>query len=194
MSLKGTQTAKNLMISMAGEAQATFRYNIAAKQAKKEGYVQIRDIFEETARNEVEHGKRFYKFLREAYEPGEGINVDWDYPVTYANTVDNLQGAIDGEHEEAHKMYPEFADLAEKEGFPEIAYVWREIAEVEEAHEERFRKLLDNIKNDRVFKRDEEILWKCNNCGYIHKGKSAPDVCPACDHKQEYFEIFVETY
>ncbi len=194
MSLKGTQTAKNLMISMAGEAQATFRYNIAAKQAKKEGYVQIRDIFEETARNEVEHAKRFYKFLREAYEPGEGINVDWDYPVTYANTVDNLQGAIDGEHEEAHKMYPEFADLAEKEGFPEIAYVWREIAEVEEAHEERFRKLLDNIKNDRVFKRDEEILWKCNNCGYIHKGKSAPDVCPACNHKQEYFEIFVETY
>lgn len=194
MSLKGTQTAKNLMISMAGEAQATFRYNIAAKQAKKEGYVQIRDIFEETARNEVEHGKRFYKFLREAYEPGEGINVDWDYPVTYADTVDNLQSAIDGEHEEAHKMYPEFADLAEKEGFPEIAYVWREIAEVEEAHEERFRKLLDNIKNDRVFKRDEEILWKCNNCGYIHKGKSAPDVCPACNHKQEYFEIFVETY
>ncbi len=194
MSLKGTQTAKNLMISMAGEAQATFRYNIAAKQAKKEGYVQIRDIFEETARNEVEHGKRFYKFLREAYEPGEGINVDWDYPVTYADTVDNLQSAIDGEHEEAHKMYPEFADLAEKEGFPEIAYVWREIAEVEEAHEERFRKLLDNIKNDRVFKRDKEILWKCNNCGYIHKGKSAPDVCPACNHKQEYFEIFVETY
>ncbi|NLB09542.1 MAG: rubrerythrin family protein [Clostridiaceae bacterium] len=194
MSLKGTQTAKNLMISMAGEAQATFRYNIAATQAKKEGYVQIRDIFEETARNEVEHGKRFYKFLREAYEPGEGINVDWDYPVTYADTVDNLQSAIDGEHEEAHKMYPEFADLAEKEGFPEIAYVWREIAEVEEAHEERFRKLLDNIKNDRVFKRDKEILWKCNNCGYIHKGKSAPDVCPACNHKQEYFEIFVETY
>ena len=156
--------------------------------------MQIRDIFEETARNEVEHGKRFYKFLREAYEPGEGINVDWDYPVTYANTVDNLQGAIDGEHEEAHKMYPEFADLAEKEGFPEIAYVWREIAEVEEAHEERFRKLLDNNKNDSVFQRDEEILWKCYNCGDIRKGKSAPDVCPACDHKQEKFATYVKTY
>jgi len=194
MSLKGTQTAKNLMISMAGEAQATFRYNLAAKQAKTEGYVQIRDIFEETARNEVEHGKRFYKFLREAYEPGEGLNVDWDYPVTYADTRANLKSAVDGEHEEAHKMYPEFADLAEKEGFPEIAYVWREIAEVEEAHEKRFQKLLDNIENDRVFEREEELLWKCNNCGYIHKGKAAPDVCPACAHKQEYFEIFVETY
>lgn len=194
MSLKGTQTAKNLMISMAGEAQATFRYNIAAKQAKNEGYVQIRDIFEETARNEVEHGKRFYKFLREDFEPEEAVNVNWDYPVTYADTVTNLQGAVNGEHEEATKMYPEFADLAEKEGFPEIAYVWREIAEVEEAHEKRFQKLLDNIKNDRVFEREEELLWKCNNCGYIHKGKSAPDFCPACAHKQEYFEIFVETY
>ncbi len=194
MSLKGTETAKNLMISFAGEAQATFRYNVAAKQAKNEGYVQIRDIFEETARNEVEHGKRFYKFLREDFEPHEAINVDWDYPVTYADTVANLQSAADGEHEEAHKMYPEFADIAEKEGFPEIAYVWREIAEVEEAHELRFRKLLDNIKNNRVFEREEEVLWKCNNCGYIHQGKTAPEECPACAHKQEYFELFVETY
>ncbi|MDD2427049.1 MAG: rubrerythrin family protein [Eubacteriales bacterium] len=194
MSLKGTKTAKNLMISMAGEAQATFRYNLAAKQAKNEGYVQIRNIFEETARNEVEHGKRFYKFLREAYEPDEAVNVNWDYPVTYADTVENLKSAINGEHGEAHEMYPGFADIAEEEGFPEIAYVWREIAEVEEAHEARFRKLLANIENDRVFTRDEEVLWKCNNCGYIHKGKSAPEECPACAHKQEYFELFVETY
>ncbi len=194
MSLKGTRTAKNLMISFAGEAQATFRYNVAAKQAKKEGYVQIQNIFEETARNEVEHGKRFYKFLREDFEPDEAVNVNWDYPVTYANTVDNLQSAINGEHGEAHSMYPEFADIAEEEGFPEIAYVWREIAEVEEAHEIRFRKLLDNIKAGRVFEREEEVVWKCNNCGYLHTGKSAPDRCPACDHEQEYFEIFVETY
>ena len=182
------------MISMAGEAQATFRYNLAAKQAKADGYVQIQNIFAETARNEVEHGKRFYKFLREDFEPDEAVNVNWDYPVTYANTVENLKSAINGEHGEANEMYPEFADVAEEEGFPEIAYVWREIAEVEEAHETRFRKLLANIENDRVFKRDEEVLWKCNNCGYIHKGKSAPNVCPACAHKQEYFELFVETY
>ncbi|NLV99557.1 MAG: rubrerythrin family protein [Clostridiaceae bacterium] len=194
MSLKGTKTANNLMISMAGEAQATFRYNLAAKQAKADGYVQIQNIFAETARNEVEHGKRFYKFLREDFEPDEAVNVNWDYPVTYANTVENLKSAINGEHGEANEMYPEFADVAEEEGFPEIAYVWREIAEVEEAHETRFRKLLANIENDRVFKRDEEVLWKCNNCGYIHKGKSAPNVCPACAHKQEYFELFVETY
>ena len=194
MSLKGTKTANNLMISMAGEAQATFRYNLAAKQAKADGYVQIQNIFAETARNEVEHGKRFYKFLREDFEPDEAVNVNWDYPVTYANTVENLKSAINGEHGEANEMYPEFADVAEEEGFPEIAYVWREIAEVEEAHEARFRKLLANIENDRVFKRDEEVLWKCNNCGYIHKGKSAPNVCPACAHKQEYFELFVETY
>ena len=194
MSLKGTKTANNLMISMAGEAQATFRYNLAAKQAKADGYVQIQNIFAETARNEVEHGKRFYKFLREDFEPDEAVNVNWDYPVTYANTVENLKRAINGEHGDANEMYPEFADVAEEEGFPEIAYVWREIAEVEEAHETRFRKLLANIENDRVFKRDEEVLWKCNNCGYIHKGKSAPEVCPACAHKQEYFELFVETY
>ena len=194
MSLKGTKTANNLMISMAGEAQATFRYNLAAKQAKADGYVQIQNIFAETARNEVEHGKRFYKFLREDFEPDEAVNVNWDYPVTYADTVENLKSAINGEHGEAHKMYPDFADIAEKEGFPQIAYVWREIAEVEEAHETRFRKLLANIENDRVFKREEEVLWKCNNCGYIHKGKSAPNVCPACAHKQEYFELFVETY
>lgn len=194
MSLKGTRTANNLMISMAGEAQATFRYNLAAKQAKTEGYVQIRDIFEETARNEVEHGKRFYKFLRKDFEPDEAVNVNWDYPVTYSNTVENLKSAINGEHMEAHSMYPDFADIADEEGFPEIAYVWREIAEVEEAHEARFRKLLSNIENDRVFSRDEVVLWKCNNCGYIHEGKSAPDLCPACAHKKEYFELFVETY
>lgn len=194
MSLKGTQTEKNLMISFAGESQANLRYTYAAKVAEKEGYIQIRDIFEETARNEVEHAARFYKFLREDLEAETPVNVDWDYPVTYADTEANLQGAVNGEHDEAESMYPGFADTAEEEGFKEIAYVWREIAEVEEAHETRFQKLLDNLREGKVFERDEEVRWKCNNCGYIHTGKSAPLRCPACDHEQKYFEIFVETY
>lgn len=194
MELKGSKTATNLMISFAGESQANMRYTYAASQAKKDGYVQIQNIFEETARNEKEHAKRFFKFLREAYDDEEAIEVKWDYPVVLGDTKANLLGAANGEHEEASDMYPKFADIAEEEGFKKIAYVWREIAEVEEAHEKRFRKLLDNIENDRVFKRDEEVLWKCNNCGYIHRGKSAPNKCPACDHPQEHFEIFVETY
>lgn len=193
-SLKGTKTAENLMISFAGESQANMRYTYAASQAKKDGYVQIKNIFEETARNEKEHAKRFYKFLREDYASEEVIRVEWDYPVVYSTTEENLQGAVNGEHEEASDMYPSFADVAEEEGFPEIAYVWREIAEVEEAHEARFQKLLDNVRNKTVFHRDEVVRWKCNNCGYIHEGTDAPDCCPACDHPQEHFELFVETY
>ena len=194
MSLKGTKTEKNLMIYFAGEAQANLRYTYAAKQAKKDGYVQIQNIFEETARNEREHAKRFYKFLREEEAPETAIPVECEYPVVFHSTEENLLGAVNGEREEADQMYPEFADIAEEEGFEEIACVWREIAEVEEAHETRFQKLLDNIKNGRVFEREEVVRWKCNNCGYIHKGKSAPKVCPACAHPQEHFELFVETY
>ena len=193
-SLKGTQTAQNLMISFAGECQARMRYTYAAKQAKKEGYVQIRDIFEETARNEEEHAKRFYKFLREDFESEEAINVNWDYPVVFSDTKANLLGAANGEHEEFVDMYPKFADIAEEEGFAEIARVWRQIAKVEEAHEVRFRKLLANVEQGRVFEREEEVLWKCDNCGYIYKGKKAPKLCPACAHPQEYFELFVEAY
>ncbi len=192
-SLKGTQTAKNLMSAFAGESQANMRYTYYAKQAKKEGYVQIQNIFFETARNEEEHAKRFYRFLAADLE-GEELNPDWDYPVNFKDTESNLLAAAEGEHEEATSMYPQFAEKAKEEGFDEIAEAFTEIAEVEEAHERRYRKLLDNIKNDRVFHRDEVMLWKCNNCGYIHEGKSAPEVCPACLHPQGHFEIFKETY
>lgn len=182
------------MASFAGESQANMRYTYAASQAKKDGYVQIQNIFEETARNEKEHAKRFYKFLKNSFDSGETIEVTGSFPVVFSTTEENLQGAIDGEHEEASEMYPEFADIAEKEGFPEIAKVFREVAEVEEAHEKRYRKLLENIKNDRVFKKDEVVLWKCNNCGYIHEGMEAPEVCPACAHPRAHFEVFKETY
>ena len=193
-SLKGTQTEKNLMISFAGESQANMRYTYAASQAKKEGFVQIKNIFEETARNEKEHAKRFYKFLKADLEPETPVNVNWDYPVTFSTTEENLQGAVNGEHEEAENMYPDFAKVAREEGFDEIADVWIEISEVEEAHERRFQKLLDNVREGKVFKKDEEVYWKCNNCGYIHFGYEAPKVCPACAHPQAHFEVFKETY
>lgn len=194
MELKGSKTAQNLMISFAGESQAQMRYTYAASIAKKEGYVQIQNIFEETARNEKEHAKRFFKFLREAYESEEAINVNWNYPVVYSDTKANLLGAANGEHEEFVDMYPKFADIAEEEGFAKIAKAWREIASVEAAHEKRFRKLLENLETGKVFERETEVRWKCNNCGYIYTGKTAPKLCPACLHPQEYFELFVENY
>lgn len=195
MSLKGTKTANNLLTAFAGEAQANLRYTYYAKQAKKEGYIQIKMIFEETARNEIEHAERFFGFLTDDDAiDGSKLNVDWDYPVKYADTKANLLAAAEGEHEEFVSMYPDFADIAEEEGFKEIARVFREIAEVEERHEIRYRKLHKNMEEDRVFHRDEVVLWKCNNCGYIHEGKSAPERCPACDHPQGYFELFVEPY
>lgn len=193
MNLQGTRTAKNLMISFAGESQARTRYTYYSSEAKKEGYVQISNIFLETAENEKEHAKRFMKFLRDNLE-GEKVEVNWDYPVALSDTKTNLLSAAEGEQEEWEDMYPEFADIAEEEGFKEIAYVWREIAEVEERHEARFRKLLKNIEDGKVFKKDEIVEWKCNNCGYIHKGTSAPEECPACAHPQGHFEVFKETY
>lgn len=193
MSLKGTRTAENLMKSFAGECQARTRYDYYASQAKKDGYVQIQNIFLETAKNEKEHAKRFFKFLQPDFQD-EMIEIKAEYPVALSDTASNLAAAANGEHEEFADLYPSFADIAEQEGFKEIARVFREVAEVEERHEIRFRKLLENIKNDRVFHRDEVVLWKCNNCGYIHEGKSAPNLCPACAHPQEHFEIFVETY
>ena len=192
-SLKGTKTAENLMKAFAGESQARTRYSYYASQAKKEGYVQISNIFLETAENEKEHAKRFFKFLNEQLE-GLPINIEASYPVGLSNTIKNLEYAADGENEEWTALYPEFADIAEEEGFPEIAKAFRKIAEVEVRHENRFRKLLSNIENDAVFKKDNPVLWKCNNCGYIHEGNSAPQLCPACIHPQSYFEVFVETY
>lgn len=191
--LKGTRTAENLMKSFAGESQARTRYTYYASQAKKDGYVQISNIFMETAENEKEHAKRFFKFLNEEL-CGEAIEITADYPVALGDTKLNLKAAAEGENEEHTKLYPEFADIAEEEGFPKIAFVFREIAEVEERHEIRFRKLLENIENGKVFKKDEVVEWKCNNCGYVHTGKSAPERCPACDHPQAHFEVFKETY
>lgn len=192
-SLKGTKTAVNLMASFAGESQARTRYTYYASVAKKEGYVQISNIFTETAENEKEHAKRFFKFLNEEL-CGETIEITESFPVLYSDTKANLKSAAEGENEEHTKMYPEFARIAEEEGFKRIALVFTEIAEVEERHERRFLKLLENIEKDQVFKKDEVVEWKCNNCGYVHKGKSAPVKCPACDHPQGHFEVFKETY
>ncbi|HHX59458.1 MAG TPA: rubrerythrin family protein [Epulopiscium sp.] len=192
-SLKGTKTAENLMKSFAGESQARMRYTYYASQAKKDGYVQMANIFLETAENEKEHAKRFFKFLSGSLE-GETVEINANFPVALGDTKSNLLAAAQGEKEEWEDLYPTFADVADQEGFPEIAYVWREIAEAEERHERRYRKLIANIESNKVFEKDEEVEWKCNNCGYIHTGKSAPDLCPACDHPQGHFEVFYETY
>lgn len=191
--LKGTKTANNLLTAFAGESQATMRYTYYAKVAKEEGYVQIRDIFEETARNEREHAKRFYDFLKADLQ-GEALKVEWDFPVNLADTATNLLASAEGEHDEFVSMYPGYADIAEEEGFNMVAKAFREIAKVENAHEIRYRKLLQNIKDNTVFKKEGPTRWKCGNCGYIYEGEEAPQVCPACLHKQEYFEVFVETY
>lgn len=191
--LKATKTAENLMKSFAGESQARTKYTYYASQAKKEGYVQMSNIFLETAENEKEHAKRFFKFLSASLE-GQSVEIKADFGIALGDTKSNLLAAAEGENEEWSDLYPKFADIAEEEGFPEIAHVWREIAEVEERHEIRYRKLLKNIDNNTVFEKEEVVEWKCNNCGYIHKGKSAPNVCPACDHPQGHFEVFYETY
>lgn len=191
MTLKGTKTVQNLITTFAGESQATMRYTIAAKIAKKEGYVQIKDIFEETARNEQEHAKVFYKYLKEEFKL-DAIELNPDYtafPVVYHDTLTNLQGAIDGENEEAESMYPGFAETAREEGFDEIARSWDQVAKVEAHHRDRYQALKENIENGKVFEREEEVSWKCLNCGYIYVGKKAPKLCPACKHPQEYFAI-----
>ena len=191
MTLKGTKTAQNLITSFAGESQATMRYRYAAKVADKEGYKQISAIFEETARNEIEHAARFYKFLKEEYKL-DAIELNPEYtafPVVFHDTLTNLQGAIDGENEEAEHMYPSFADVAEEEGFDEIARAFRNVAKAEGAHRDRYQKLHDNVENGKVFEKDEKVIWKCGNCGFLYEGKVAPKICPACAHKQEWFEI-----
>ncbi len=192
-SLKGTRTAENLMKAFAGESQARTRYTYYASAAKKEGYVQISNLFMETAENEKEHAKRFFKFLNESLK-GEMVEITADYPVGLGDTKTNLLYAANGENEEWTELYPAFADVAEEEGFKEVATAFRKIAEVEKHHEARYRKLLDNIENGTTYKKENVVLWKCNNCGYIHEGTSAPEVCPACQHPQGYFEVFAETY
>lgn len=192
-SLKGTKTAENLMKAFAGESQARTRYTYYSSTAKKEGYVQISNLFAETADNEKEHAKRFFKFLVESLD-GEMVNIHADYPVAWGDTKANLLAAAEGENEEWAELYPQFADVADQEGFPAIATVFRKIAEVEKHHEARYRKLYNNLVEGSVFKKPASVQWKCNNCGYIHTGDQAPDLCPACAHPQGFFEVFVETY
>jgi len=188
--LKGSQTEKNLLTAFAGESQARNRYTYFASQAKKEGYVQISSIFEETANQEKEHAKRLFKFL-------EGGDVEFTaaFPAgVIGNTVENLKAAAAGENYEHSEMYPGFAKVANEEGFNIIAAVFNSIAVAEKQHEKRYNDLAANIEAGRVFKRDEEVVWRCRNCGYLHKGKEAPKECPACAHPQEYFELLGENY
>ncbi len=190
MSVKGTQTEQNLLKSFAGESQARNRYTFFASVAKKEGYEQIAAIFEDTAANEKEHAEVFFKHLE-----GGPVEITATYPAgKIAGTAENLLAAAEGEHEEWGDLYPGFAAVADEEGLPEIAESFREIAEVEEGHETRYRKLLDNVEKGRVFTREAPVKWRCRNCGYIHEGTEAPDECPACKHAQAYYELFVEAY
>ncbi len=189
-SIKGTETEKNLLKSFAGESQARMRYDYFAKQAKKEGLEQISAIFNETALNEKEHAKRFFKFLE-----GGDTEITATYPAgKIGNTLENLKASAEGENEEWTELYPHFADIAEKEGFNDIAKAYRMIAKAEKAHEDRFKKLYSNLESGRVFERDGKIIWKCINCGFLHEGEKAPKVCPACLHPQSYFEIHAENY
>ncbi len=189
-SLKGTQTEKNLLTAFAGESQARNRYTYFASVAKKEGYEQIAAIFLETADQEKEHAKREFKFL----EGGE-VEIAAAFPAgKIGTTAENLEAAAGGENYEHTQMYPQFAETAEKEGFPEIAAVFRSIAVAEKWHEKRYLALLENIKADKVFKREEPVRWRCRNCGYVHEGTEAPERCPSCAHPRAYFELLCENY
>jgi rubrerythrin len=185
MSVKGTETEKNLLAAFAGESQARNRYTYFASQARKEGYQQIAGIFEETANQEKEHAKREFKFL----EGGE-LEITASYPAgVTGTTLENLKAAAAGEHYETTEMYPNFAEIADKEGFTEIAAVFRKIAVAEKRHEQRYLALARNITEGAVFKRDKSVRWVCRNCGYVHEAAEAPEVCPACAHPKAFFEI-----
>jgi len=189
-SLKGTQTEKNLLTAFSGESQARNRYTYFASKAKKEGYVQISDIFTETANQEKEHAKRLFKFL----EGGE-VEITGAFPAgVIGTTLENLKDSAAGEHYEQTEMYPEFAKTAREEGFDTIASVFEAIAVAEKQHEKRYVDLAANIEADKVFKRDEKVTWRCRNCGYLHEGSEAPEVCPACDHPQAHFELLGENW
>ena len=189
-SLKGTQTEKNLLAAFAGESQARNRYTYFASQAKKEGFEQISALFLETADNEKEHAKRFFKFLE-----GGDVEITAMYPAGIIGTTkENLKAAADGENHEHKKLYPEFAAIAKDEGFPEVAAAFRSIAIVEKQHEARYRKLLQNVEAGTVFKKEKAVRWKCRNCGYIHEGKTPPAKCPACEHSEAFFELLEENY
>lgn len=188
--LKGTRTEQNLLASFAGESQARMRYTYFASQAKKEGYEQISFIFSDTADNEKEHAKRFFKCLE-----GGDVEITATYPAgVIGTTADNLKAAALGERHEHTVLYPQAAKVAEEEGFGDIAGLFREIAKVEMEHEKRYRILLNNIETGTVFKRPSATRWRCRNCGYVHEGVEAPEKCPACDHPQAYYELLAENY
>lgn len=189
-SIKGTRTEKNLGVSFAGESQARMRYTYFASTAKKEGYEQIASIFTETADQEKEHAKRMFKWLE-----GGKVEITASYPSgVIGTTLENLKAAAEGENEEWTSDYPRFADIADEEGFPEIAKMYREIAVAEMGHEERYLALAENIESGKVFKKDEPVVWQCRNCGYIYEGTEAPEKCPACLHPQAYFEVKKSNY
>jgi rubrerythrin len=189
-SLKGTQTEKNLLKAFAGESQARNRYTFFAKQAAKEGYEQIAALFLETAENEGQHAKQYFKHLE-----GGIVEITAAYPAgKIGTTAENLLAAAEGENEEWTDLYPAFGDMAESEGFKEVANTFRQIAKVEAWHEKRYRKLLDNIEKDLVFARPEPVKWICRKCGFVHEGPTALKLCPACKHPQAYQEIYAENF
>jgi rubrerythrin len=189
-SLKGTKTEKNLLTAFAGESQARNRYTYFSKQAKKEGYVQIADIFEETANQEKEHAKRLFKLL----EGGE-VEIAGAFPAgVIGTTLENLKEAAGGENHEWTSMYPDFAKVARQEGFEDIAKILDAIAVAEKQHEKRYLDLAANIEAGRVFKRDQSTTWRCRNCGYLHEGTEAPEECPACAHPRAHFELLGENW
>jgi rubrerythrin len=190
MNFNGSQTEKNLLAAFAGESQARNRYTFFASVAKKEGYEQIGAIFEETAANEKEHAELFFKHLK-----GGMVEITASYPAgVIAATADNLKVAAEGEKMEWGTLYPNFADVAEKEGFKDVAMTFRMIAKVETYHERRYNKLLESFQANKVFKRSQPIKWKCRNCGYVFEGKEVPEKCPVCTHPKSYFEAWVENY
>jgi rubrerythrin len=189
-SIKGTQTEKNLLKAFAGESQARNRYDFFAKQAKKEGLEQIAAIFEETAENERSHAKQFFRFLE-----GGMVEITASYPAgVIGNTLENLKAAAEGENEEWTSLYPEFARIAEEEGFKAVASIFKIISKIEKAHGERYMKLYSNLESGKVFEREGKVVWKCRVCGYLHEAKKPPKNCPACQHPQAYFELHNENY
>jgi rubrerythrin len=196
MSIKGSRTAENLLKAFAGESQARNRYLYAARVAQKQGFEHIGAIFTETADNEKAHAKLFLKHLINNGMKGEPITISATYPAALdeEDSIANLEWAAAGEKEEWTELYPMFAEIAEDEGFNEIATTFRMIAKVEAKHEARYRKLIDNVRNQKVFRKDGKVFWKCRECGYIHEGEAAPNLCPCCKHPQAFFEILAENY
>lgn len=189
-SLAGTRTEQNLLKAFAGESQARNRYDFFARQAQKEGLEQIAALFAETALNEKEHAKTFFKFLE-----GRMVTITATYPAgKIGTTLENLKASADGENEEWTLLYPEFAQIAEEEGFKQVAAAFKAIAKIEKAHETRYRKLYDNLESGKVFKKDGRVIWKCRQCGFLHEAVQAPAKCPVCGHEQAFFELECENY